>query len=98
MGAIESPYKGSVNIPDNSFTKPSGLSIYPNPTWSRITIETRISDQFDIEITSVNGQVIHRETMDGTKHQVEMKHFQKGLYFVSIRSETFVTTRKVIKL
>jgi len=101
MGAIESPYykyKGPDNIPENSFTKPSGLSIYPNPTWSRITIETRISDQFDIEITSVNGQVIHRETMDGTKHQVEMKHFQKGLYFVSIRSETFVTTRKVIKL
>ena len=31
-------------------------------------------------------------------HQLDLSTFQKGVYFISIRSKDIVTTRKVIKL
>jgi hypothetical protein len=36
--------------------------------------------------------------MEGKSHQIDLSSFQKGVYFITIRSKDFVTTRKVIKL
>ncbi len=76
----------------------SELSIYPNPTNNLLTIETAQSGKYSIEITSLNGQQIYSTTMEGTTHQIDLSSFQKGVYFITIRSEDFVTTRKIIKL
>jgi len=72
--------------------------IYPNPTNNQLTIETEKSDLYSIEITSMNGQMIQSGTFTGTTHQIDLSSFQKGVYFITIRSRDFVTTRKVVKL
>jgi hypothetical protein len=46
----------------------------------------------------MNGQLIYSTKMKGTTLQIDLSPFQKGVYFITIRSEDFVTTRKVIKL
>ncbi len=76
----------------------SVLKIYPNPTYTLLTIETEQPDQYSIEITSLNGQQIFTGEMQGTSHQIDLSSFSKGAYFITIRSKDFVTTRKVIKL
>ena len=86
---------GSTKIEDLTY---DWLNIYPNPTNSLLTIETDQSDHYSIEISSLNGQLIYSTTMEGTSHQIDLSSFQKGVYFITIRSEDFVTTRKVIKL
>ncbi len=42
--------------------------------------------------------MIHRTEMEGTSHQIDLSTFQKGVYFITIRSKDFATTRKIIKL
>jgi len=85
----------SVGVEDYSQT---GLSIYPNPASSILTIETNRLGQFNIEITSLNGQLIYSNKIEGPTHQIDISSFQKGLYFITIRSRDYVVTEKIIKL
>ncbi len=76
----------------------SELSIYPNPTHTLITIETEYPDHYSINITTLNGQQILIGEMEGTSHQIDLSSFESGVYFITIRSKDFVTTRKIVKL
>ena len=73
------------------------FNIYPNPSNTSLTIETSSSDPFNIEITSLNGQLIYSGQMEGTIHQLDLSSFQKGIYIITVRSKDFVTTQKVVK-
>ncbi|MEN8229989.1 MAG: T9SS type A sorting domain-containing protein, partial [Bacteroidota bacterium] len=72
--------------------------VYPNPTNDLLTIETDRFDQYSINITSLNGQFIYHTTLEGPTQQIDLSPFQKGIYFITIRSKDFVTTEKIIKL
>ncbi|MFH0758177.1 MAG: T9SS type A sorting domain-containing protein [Bacteroidota bacterium] len=79
------------------FTKGT-LVIYPNPTNTLLTIETEYPDHYSINITTLNGQQILSGEMEGTSYQIDLSPFPKGIYFITIRSQDFVTIRKIIKL
>jgi len=72
--------------------------IFPNPAKSILTIESESPGLHLINITSLNGQLIFNTEMEGTTHQLDLSSFQKGVYFITIRSKDFVTTRKIVKL
>lgn len=72
--------------------------IYPNPASDLLTVETDQTGLHFIEITSLAGQLLFAERMEGNTHQIDLSPFQKGICFISIRSEEFVTTKKIIKL
>jgi len=74
------------------------LKLYPNPVYDFLTIQTGNPGAFTFEITSLNGQQILVVEMEGTLHQLDLSCFQKGVYFITIRSKEFVATRKIIKL
>jgi N-acetylneuraminic acid mutarotase len=76
----------------------SGLTIFPNPTNDMLTIETVYSGHYVIEITSLNGQQVLKGEMEGTTRQIDLSSFQKGVFFITIRSRDIVTTRKIMKL
>ena len=74
----------------------SGLSIYPNLTNDVLTIETSQSGQHFIEINSLNGQLLYTDRMEGPTHQIDISSFEKGLYFITVRSRDYVRTEKII--
>jgi polyhydroxybutyrate depolymerase len=74
------------------------LDIYPNPTSGKLNITTSISEYFNIEISALNGQVLLGGELKGTTQQLDLSSFREGVYFITIRSKDFVTTRKIIKL
>jgi hypothetical protein len=85
-------FTGIEEIPD------SKVSVYPNPAYDFITIRSAQPEHMSVEITSSKGQLISIQEMDGTTLQLDLSSFQKGVYFITIRSKDFLTTRKIIKL
>jgi len=83
----------NINLDDRS----SVISIFPNPTSSLLTIETNKPDHHAIEIISLSGQSIYRTEMSGTSKQIDLTPFSNGIYFITVRSEEFVRTEKVVK-
>jgi len=81
----------------NYFETPM-FRIYPNPLIDLLTIETEQPGHISVEITSLNGQLIYSSTMKETSYQIDLSSFQKGVYFITIRSKNSVTTEKIIKL
>jgi hypothetical protein len=74
------------------------FNIYPNPTSDLLTIETKSRGHNSIEITLMNGQLLYSDEIEGpTVHQIDLTSFQKGIYFVIIRSRDYVRTEKIIK-
>jgi hypothetical protein len=74
------------------------FSTYPNPTENHLSIETPYRDNYSVSITSLNGQLVFTGEMEGTFHQLDISSFQKGIYFITISSKEFISTRKIIKL
>jgi hypothetical protein len=74
------------------------ISVLPNPVTDILVIKTSLQDGHTVEITSLNGQVIYRRTMDQPTNEIDLSSFKKGVYFINIRSKDFITTRKIIKL
>ena len=77
---------------------PPKIAVFPNPAKESVTVQTTISTVYDIVITSINGQLIYQEGVEGTIHQIDLSPFQKGVYFITIRSKDYVTTKKIIKM
>jgi Leucine-rich repeat (LRR) protein len=75
-----------------------GVLMYPNPTHTVLTIETVFTDLYEVKITDLNGQIVFNTNFEGTTRQIDLSPFSKGVYFITIRSEDFLTTRKVVKL
>ena len=71
---------------------------YPNPVNDILTVETSQPGQHFIEITSLNGQLLYSDKIEGPTHQIDLSSFEKGLYFITVRAKDFVKTEKIIKL
>jgi len=76
----------------------SNVLVYPNPAYDFITIHTAHPGNITVKITSPGGQLISSKEMDGTTLQLDLSSFRKGVYFITIRSKDFLTTRKIVKL
>ena len=73
------------------------LSILPNPANDLLTAKSTIPGICIIEVTSLKGQVLFKSIMSGSSHQIDLSSFQKGLYFISLRSRDYLKTEKIIK-
>ncbi len=74
------------------------ISLYPNPLSDVLHIESHYSGEHSVEIFSLNGKLLFKQLMEGTTHQLDLSSFQKGVYFITFRSEDLVINRKIIKL
>ncbi len=92
-------YAESMRFPEAIGNNRAGqFRIYPNPTTNILTIETSQPGKHFIDITSLNGQLLYNLKIEGPTHQIGLSSFQKGIYFITIRSKDFVRTEKIIKL
>ncbi len=83
---------GIGNIPSDQ------ISLFPNPTNDKITIQTMAPGDYLMEIFSMNGQIILSRKFLGISHQIDLSSFQDGVFFITVRSDDFITTKKIIKL
>ena len=62
----------------------AGVSIYPNPTSSNVTLKlNNTSEALLVQVTNVLGQVISAKTVNNSKNVIELPE-AKGMYFVKV--------------
>lgn len=91
-------YAVSTDLTSISANHAERIVVYPIPACDYIIIQTPISEEFTINITSLNGKLRYSDKIEGPTHQIDLSSFQKGVYIITIRSKDFVTTKKIIKL
>jgi len=76
----------------------STVLVYPNPASNEFIVNLGVSADSDIEITVTNslGQSIQKLTTSTTLTTVDISGYNTGLYFVSIKSDTQATTKKLL--
>jgi hypothetical protein len=87
------PKKDSpVNRNKLKFDNQNHVKIYPNPAKDGIYINTDAED-YEIQIINLNGQVLYSGKNVG---RVDVSGFAKGIYFVRIKTDDKVETKKLI--
>ena len=85
----------------NEHNATNGITIYPNPTDGQLHIGYEICDNeiCDIKIFDVMGKnVFQLSTLNSQlSTQIDISHLPTGVYFVEIKTETGVVTKKIIK-
>jgi hypothetical protein len=73
------------------------LRILPNPANDLVTVTSRY-DFEKIELLSITGQVLLKETVNSKTHQLQLQDFAEGIYFVKVSyADGRSLTKKVIK-
>jgi starch-binding outer membrane protein SusE/F len=72
------------------------FSVYPNPTVSNWTIESK-NDISDIQISDANGKIVKSSKPSASNVNVDASTLETGIYFVKITSGTATETLKLIR-
>ncbi len=73
-----------VGIPPQS-TKDLGLNVYPNPANDFLYFSTRISSNFKVIITDMNGRYVSEN--EGNQHRINIASLPSGIYRLTVLSE-----------
>ena len=74
----------------------NNLVLYPNPTDSSVTVKSSALIN-NIDIYDVRGALIASLRVEEFNPLVDVSKLEKGVYFLTINSEDFISVQKVIK-
>ena len=87
-------YDGGTNGPNED----KSISVYPNPAYSTLNIQMSYPFAYDLVIRDVCGRdLINQGNIHGD-HTISIDRLPAGLYYVTIVSQGFMRTEKVVKL
>jgi photosystem II stability/assembly factor-like uncharacterized protein len=86
-----------LNIDENDFEK--GVILYPNPAGNQISIKIPIESKLNISVFDLIGKLVYQkyDLLLNDTHTIDVSYFNKGMYFIEIRSEYGSVTKKLIK-
>jgi hypothetical protein len=75
-------------------TESSKIKVYPNPTSSVVYVDTTVPLE-DVKIMDNLGREIHANVLN---HTIDFAPMESGIYFLLIRTETELSTKKIVKM
>jgi len=83
-----------VNKVDNDLI----LSVMPNPSNGHFSLKAKgVNKQGYFEISNIRGQILLKRELNDIVERVNISNYPSGVYFISIRTENFTKTEKIIK-
>ncbi|MCY1458393.1 hypothetical protein D9M71_757720 [compost metagenome] len=74
--------------------------VYPNPTNTASLLNIKLSNEnaatYNLVITNSSGQVVFENKNYNLEEQYHTGNLSKGIYFVTIQSQNFKETKKII--
>lgn len=74
------------------------ILMYPNPATNAVTVQSNNIIGFTVELKSSSGALIYTSKIEGTSHQINLSNLSNGVYFVTVKSDNFYHTRRIMKL
>jgi hypothetical protein len=74
------------------------LFFYPNPANDLLSFKSNGPGQYLIEIKNLGNQLIYSGKTEPGDQKIDLSTFQDGIYLISVISEDFVMTEKLVKL
>lgn len=71
------------------------VNIYPNPTTD--VLHVAADGYSTVTITNMLGQVIRTENISGTQFTLDVADLNAGVYFINLKGERGITSKKFIK-
>ncbi len=99
LAAIQEALNVSVNNPEN---QPPGVNVYPNPFNREVGVELKHwgTSTCTIELYAITGQLVYAETwipQFKTRHELNVKQIEPGLYFYKLYNEKNLAQGRIIK-
>ena len=74
------------------------ILIYPNPAKNEITVQTTSIKGFTVELRSATGALLQNLKTEGNLHRINLSNLSNGVYFVTVKSDNFYHTQRIMKL
>ena len=74
------------------------ILIYPNPAKNEITVQTSSITGFTVELISATGALLQNLKTEGNLHRINLSNLSNGVYFVTVKSDNFYHTQRIMKL
>lgn len=83
---------------ERTFVEPNYFYAYPNPTSSTISFKSNLTHTSAIQIKMINalGQVVFEKKLENFEEHIDVRSFNKGIYFVELKADDFVGTQKIV--
>jgi Reelin subrepeat B/Secretion system C-terminal sorting domain len=91
-GTESSTYNFVVGVDEHS--NKNRIQIYPNPNNGKFTVEGK--EMQKIEIYDVSGRIIYQSDVDTEIVEIDLSAYSKGLYHVTITTETTLVTKDIV--
>jgi hypothetical protein len=93
--AINLKTAGTLSVTTNELD--STIKLWPNPAHNQFNILNSDTSASSIEISNLNGQVIHRQKSNpGTTTTIQTNGWAAGVYFLKATNGEFQTIKKLI--
>lgn len=79
------------------FKTNNSVSLYPNPTTKSFTVSSQDATLRYLEIYDISGKKIFSTEAYGSSFTLEMPEVSKGIYFVKVKTDNSVITKKLIR-
>jgi len=80
----------------NTIENKMDISIFPNPTLGQINFQMDYSENVQVTIFNVLGKCIYTNYFDDSKCSIDLNAQPAGIYFIKIKSENNIITKKII--
>jgi hypothetical protein len=73
------------------------ISVYPNPSDGKFTLDLgqNVTTDLNVEVLNVQGQVVKAIDMKSASQDVDMKSFAKGVYYIRMTNGDKVSIQKI---
>ena len=86
------------DINDSYFEKSINVTLFPNPTKGRLSLNiNEISNiKYEIQIIDLLGKVLYKLNSNENTSELNLEHFQSGMYILLVTNENRIISRKKI--
>ncbi len=97
-------HAGAFVLDTEDFSTVAEFGVVPNPVYNDATININLinSTRAQIDVVNALGQVVYQQNLGtlaqgASTHAINMNRLSAGIYFVNLRTETGISTERIIK-